>query len=184
MRPASLITTPAHVIDAFHFMRSIGINMKLSSTMMCSGDIVKVDFTMHPPDQIGGFIPDVLSNVKGGDPADIYLTDLLVANLHTEVHICMESKLQPNPPMVRVTVKHPCNGEPGSVHVLSVDLDRELHDLQLRDVYWDPADLPEWLHDRLVKLMVMPLPPPPLSIEDIGQRISNNVFWVYIPKEL
>lgn len=41
---------------------------------------------------------------------------------------------------------------------------------------------PMWITDRISALMIMPLPPPPIKIEEIGLRISQDVFWIISPK--
>lgn len=40
---------------------------------------------------------------------------------------------------------------------------------------------PKWVTDRILALMLMPLPPPPLTIDGVGMRVSENIFWIVAP---
>lgn len=42
---------------------------------------------------------------------------------------------------------------------------------------WD--ELPKWVRDKLAVLSILKLPPPPMDVDGVGQRISERVFWVY-----
>lgn len=44
------------------------------------------------------------------------------------------------------------------------------------------GDEPLWVTDRVLALSIMPVPPPPLFVDDVGVRISQNVFWIITPK--
>ena len=43
------------------------------------------------------------------------------------------------------------------------------------------GDDPKWITDRIAALMLMPLPPPPLQVENVGLRIDENTFWIMSP---
>ena len=45
------------------------------------------------------------------------------------------------------------------------------------DYAWD--DLPAWVREKLTVLSALHIPPPPNSVEGLGERISETVFWVY-----
>lgn len=90
----------------------------------------------------------------------------------------MESK---DPEFVRVWI----NDKGGFKFIELFSLAENLKELGVREVYYkeDLNTMPEWLVDRIQKLMIMPLPPPPIPVANIGRRMSENVFWVYIPYE-
>ena len=39
--------------------------------------------------------------------------------------------------------------------------------------------IPERIRERIAVLYMLQVPPPPVVVADVGQRISETVFWVY-----
>lgn len=39
--------------------------------------------------------------------------------------------------------------------------------------------IPQWLHRRLATLSIMPYDPPTETIEGVGRRMNEHVYWVY-----
>jgi hypothetical protein len=60
--------------------------------------------------------------------------------------------------------------------IISIGIDC-LDGLPDGDYVWD--DLPEWMRGKLAVLNILHLPPPPVSVDDVGMRVSERVFWVY-----
>lgn len=44
------------------------------------------------------------------------------------------------------------------------------------------GDFPNWVADRVAALSIMPVPPPPIEIDDVGMRISEDTYWVIAPE--
>lgn len=42
---------------------------------------------------------------------------------------------------------------------------------------------PKWVAERIAALSILSLPPPPQVVEEVGMRISANVFWIVAPKK-
>lgn len=68
---------------------------------------------------------------------------------------------------------HPTTNEVSVIHIGMDCLDP----LPDGDYSWD--ELPEWMRGKLAALYTMHVPPPPVSVDSVGQRISERVFWVY-----
>jgi hypothetical protein len=41
-------------------------------------------------------------------------------------------------------------------------------------------NLPDELRAPIAVLSLLPLPPPPSNVPGLGQRISEDIFWVYL----
>jgi len=51
------------------------------------------------------------------------------------------------------------------------------------DSWYENVDkMPQWMQDKLNKLQIMQLPPPIVSIEGIGRRMGENLYWVYVTR--
>jgi len=51
-------------------------------------------------------------------------------------------------------------------------------DTEAEGTYMSVEDIPQWVKERLAVLRVLPLPPPPQIVEDLGARINEYVFWI------
>lgn len=78
-------------------------------------------------------------------------------------------------PMYRVRV------DPDRVSVMHFDI-TEL-DVQLDKYYNHVDDLPNWVKERLAVLMMTSPNPPTETVEGVGRRIRENVFWVFAPDQ-
>ena len=59
---------------------------------------------------------------------------------------------------------------------------RELGEFGLK-MHYDSVDkLPQWLQTKLLKLQILPTPPPTMYVPNIGVRMAQTVYWV-IPVE-
>lgn len=67
--------------------------------------------------------------------------------------------------------------ERGGVKLEAFGLDDKLCSLPLPCELAE-ADLPKWLQRRLAILLVMPYEPPTKFVPEVGQRITENVFWI------
>lgn len=65
----------------------------------------------------------------------------------------------------------------GGVEIVCFDL--ENIDSELEGHYDSVSDLPTWVQERVAVLAVCSPNPPTPSVEGIGRRISENVYWVY-----
>ena len=65
----------------------------------------------------------------------------------------------------------------GGVEVVCFDL--ENIDSELEGYYDDVSGLPTWVQERIAVLAVCHHQPPTPTVEGIGRRISENVYWVY-----
>lgn len=62
-----------------------------------------------------------------------------------------------------------------SVSVTHIGIDC-LDPLPDGDYDWD--ELPEWMLHKLAALATMHIPPPPVEVVGVGQRITERIFWV------
>jgi len=65
----------------------------------------------------------------------------------------------------------------GGIEVVCFDL--ENIDSELEGYYDDVSGLPTWVQERIAVLAVCHTNPPTPTVEGIGRRISENVYWVY-----
>lgn len=49
----------------------------------------------------------------------------------------------------------------------------------LADGIYPYQALPDWVKERLAILSILTPPPPDNHVEDIGQRITEDTFWIY-----
>ena len=68
---------------------------------------------------------------------------------------------------------------PAGVDVICFGL--ESIDSDLEGHYDRVDDLPSWVQERLAVLLVLDSRPPTASIQGVGRRISERVFWVFAP---
>jgi len=47
--------------------------------------------------------------------------------------------------------------------------------------YYDVNALPDWVKERIAILMLCTISPPMSTIQGVGRRISENIFWVFAP---
>lgn len=66
-----------------------------------------------------------------------------------------------------------------TVIVICLGIDRV--DSPLEGYYHEVEALPLWVRERLAVLMVTSPKPPTHTVEGVGRRISETVFWVYAP---
>jgi len=69
----------------------------------------------------------------------------------------------------------------GGVEVVCFDLEKV--DSELEGYYDEVSDLPTWVQERIAVLAVCSPEPPTPTVEGIGRRISENVYWVYNPND-
>jgi hypothetical protein len=77
------------------------------------------------------------------------------------------------PRFIRVRVT-----EHGALELSGLEI--ELSDYGLCKNYESVDSLPKWIQDKLRKLQVLNVPPPGVTVEDVGERMSVNTFWVYV----
>ena len=51
-------------------------------------------------------------------------------------------------------------------------------DMVLEDTYVSVDDLPEWVKRKLAVLMMLHEEGPSFSVEGVGRRIAENIYWV------
>ena len=67
--------------------------------------------------------------------------------------------------------------EKGGVEVVCFDL--ESIDSELEGYYSEVSALPTWVQERIAVLAVCSPDPPTPTVDGIGRRISENIYWVY-----
>ena len=65
----------------------------------------------------------------------------------------------------------------GGVEVVCFDL--ESIDSELEGYYSEVSALPVWVQERIAVLAVCNPDPPTPTVDGIGRRISENIYWVY-----
>lgn len=68
-------------------------------------------------------------------------------------------------------------GQKGGIEVVCFDL--ENIDSELEGYYDDVSALPVWVQERIAVLAVCSSNPPTPTVEGVGRRISENIYWVY-----
>lgn len=76
-----------------------------------------------------------------------------------------------NPPELRVEIT-----ETGVKVTTFVADDPE--DFGLESTYSSVDKMPYWVQTKLIKLQMLPIPPPRIDVENIGSRIGQGTFWV------
>ena len=103
-------------------------------------------------------------------------------------HALQEMYRHENPyPGYTVIMAHMIRDEPktyrvslnskGGVEVVCFDL--ESIDSELEGYYDDVSALPVWVQEKVAVLAVCSPEPPTHTVEGIGRRISENIYWVY-----
>ena len=59
-------------------------------------------------------------------------------------------------------------------------LEIELSDYGLCKNYESVDSLPKWIQDKFRKVQVLNVPPPGVVIDGVGERMSENTYWVYV----
>lgn len=62
-------------------------------------------------------------------------------------------------------------------------LEHNVEDFGLVSQYKSFDTLPQWVQTNIIKLQMLPSPPPMMEIDRTGMRITDNVFWVALPPE-
>lgn len=65
----------------------------------------------------------------------------------------------------------------GGIEVVCFDL--ENIDSELEGYYDEVSALPVWVQERIAVLAVCSPNPPTPTVEGVGRRISENIYWVY-----
>jgi hypothetical protein len=96
-------------------------------------------------------------------------------------------KVESDEPSTRRPLAHMIRDEPktyrisfnrkGGIEVVCFDL--ENIDSELEGYYDEVSALPTWVQERIAVLAVCSPNPPTPTVEGIGRRISENVYWVY-----
>ena len=78
------------------------------------------------------------------------------------------------------------NSETNVVEVACLGINRL--DTLLEDTYVSVDDLPEWVQRKLALLMMLEVPPLPLTadfphVPGVGRRVGENVYWVEYTEE-
>jgi hypothetical protein len=68
----------------------------------------------------------------------------------------------------------------GQVDILHIGMDALFPEIKDRHTYSD--DLPKSIRDRLA-ILAMVKEPHPTTVEDVGTRINQNVFWLDVKQE-
>lgn len=87
-----------------------------------------------------------------------------------------EDSTMPDAPVVRVTAHK--NGGYG-IFIWNNDK-YKLNSLKLPSLYLSFDAMPEWLQNKLRVLSVLHAPPPRCRVKGVGQRMSNEVYWVEV----
>ena len=93
--------------------------------------------------------------------SDVYATTRPLAHMICE-----------NPKTYRVSINNK-----GGVEVVCFDL--ENIDSELEGYYDAVSDLPTWVQERIAVLAVCSPNPPTPTVEGIGRRISESIYWIY-----
>jgi hypothetical protein len=82
---------------------------------------------------------------------------------------------------VRVQIRaHP--PAQGKVTVTSYST-REVGDYGLRGEYESFDKLPQWMQTKIIKLQILPDPPPRLDVHNLGSKITSTIYWVVAPED-
>jgi hypothetical protein len=69
------------------------------------------------------------------------------------------------------------------VAVLRTFNSTELSDYRLKQVYISFDKMPQWLQTKIIKLQLLPIPPPKIDVYNIGSRMADNAYWVVLPED-
>ena len=90
--------------------------------------------------------------------------------------VIMAHMIRDEPKTYRISLN-----DKGGVEVVCFDLEKV--DSELEGYYDEVSDLPTWVQERIAVLAVCSPEPPTPTVEGIGRRISENVYWVYNPND-
>ena len=93
--------------------------------------------------------------------SDVYATSRPLAHM-----------IRDEPKTYRISIN-----QKGGVEVLCFDL--ENIDSELEGHYDEVSALPVWVQERIAVLAVCSPNPPTPTVEGVGRRISENIYWVY-----
>lgn len=93
--------------------------------------------------------------------SDVYATSRPLAHM-----------IRDEPKTYRVSIN-----DKGGVEVICFDL--ENIDSELEGHYDEVSALPVWVQERIAVLAVCSPNPPTPTVEGVGRRISENIYWVY-----
>ena len=93
--------------------------------------------------------------------SDVYATTRPLAHM-----------IRDEPKTYRVSIN-----DKGGVEVVCFDL--ESIDSELEGYYSEVSALPVWVQERIAVLAVCNPDPPTPTVDGIGRRISENIYWVY-----
>lgn len=78
---------------------------------------------------------------------------------------------------IRVELSKPAGfGITDAVNVQALEVDVAEYGLQTQYKSFD--SLPQWVQTNIIKLQMLPSPPPMLEISQTGMRITDTVFWI------
>lgn len=67
---------------------------------------------------------------------------------------------------------------PDSKHIEVVCLGMDSVDSEAEGIYHDTSHLPDWMQDRLAVLSLMKVDPPQTTVDGVGMRVDNHVYWI------
>ena len=62
-------------------------------------------------------------------------------------------------------------------------MSKDVGDYGLEDTYESFDNMPQWLQTKLIKLQILPEPPPKQSVLNVGVRMAPNVYWIVAPED-
>lgn len=57
-------------------------------------------------------------------------------------------------------------------------LEHNVEDFGLVSQYKSFDSLPQWVQTNIIKLQMLPSPPPMMEIDQTGMRITDTVYWI------
>lgn len=67
---------------------------------------------------------------------------------------------------------------PDSKRVEVVCLGMDSIDSEAEGIYHDTSHLPDWMQERLAVLSLMKVDPPQTTVDGVGMRVDNHVYWI------
>ena len=81
---------------------------------------------------------------------------------------------------IRVQLPHSTLPENG---VTLSALEKDLDDYGVAKWYKTFDSMPQWVQTNVIKLQMLPDPPPIIDVTNVGRRINELVYWVAPPDE-
>lgn len=60
---------------------------------------------------------------------------------------------------------------------------RNPSDYGAKEMYESFDNMPQWLQTKIIKLQMLPEPPPKQSVLNVGVRMAKTVYWIVVPED-